>query len=552
VLLQNSATGDRAIWVVSAGSIVNAVSLGNVPTDWHIAGAGDFNADTFEDIVWENLSTGSRAIWLMNGAAQVLAAVDLGVVPAEWRIGGAMDLDDDGRDDLIWQRSTDGARAAWLMNGGSVLQSFALGTLDPAWRMVAANDLTNDGLDDIVLENGTTGSRVIWAMSGGSPSFAVGLGVIGTEWSLGGSGDIDADGEDDLLWNNTSTGARAAWLLNGAAVVLSAPTLTVESTLWSMMAVLIPTTASPVSSVTVTPESETLKQNLFGPTFGWTRQLVWDVVAADGVDESVTFTAENPAVVSVSGTGLVQALTPGTTNVIVASVVDPTKFDTYAVTVVSPCTQNVLVEFGYVMPATQLCTPPDRFTYVATEPTWVALEATFTTTFQPCTPFFIPFAYVEGMLETSRAFLRSCLAPQVAYAFVGAGTKRMGFSKGASSNAHTFIFANITTVGALPVCSTFASDYGVTFSVELTAGCVQHRALLATRVGQLDVSASSATIAVTVDLIVNGVVVQTATSAGPGQPAAVSRANVLSDVCDVVVKPAVGGDTGTVTVVISS
>jgi FG-GAP repeat len=39
-----------------------------LPLTWHIAGAGDFNRDGKADLVWENTTTGQRAIWfLKNG-----------------------------------------------------------------------------------------------------------------------------------------------------------------------------------------------------------------------------------------------------------------------------------------------------------------------------------------------------------------------------------------------------------------------------------------------------------------------------------------------------
>jgi hypothetical protein len=40
-----------------------AVTLPTVPTAWHIAASGDFNADAQPDLVWENTSTGERSIW---------------------------------------------------------------------------------------------------------------------------------------------------------------------------------------------------------------------------------------------------------------------------------------------------------------------------------------------------------------------------------------------------------------------------------------------------------------------------------------------------------
>lgn len=108
VLLENQSSGERVIWVVSNGAIVNSGSLGFMPVSWRMVGTGDYNADGLEDIVWDNTGPGgdgSRAIWLMNGGGGVIAAVPLGIVPIEWHIAGGGDFDNDGKDDILLENN---------------------------------------------------------------------------------------------------------------------------------------------------------------------------------------------------------------------------------------------------------------------------------------------------------------------------------------------------------------------------------------------------------------------------------------------------------------
>lgn len=143
ILLENQASGERVIWEVSNGAIVNSGSLGTMPTSWRIVGTGDYNADGFEDILWDKTGAGgdgSRTIWLLDGNGRVLAAVSLGITPIEWHIAGGGDFDGDGKDDVLLENTVTGVRAIWLMNGGQVTRVVVLGTLFD-WHMIAATDL---------------------------------------------------------------------------------------------------------------------------------------------------------------------------------------------------------------------------------------------------------------------------------------------------------------------------------------------------------------------------------------------------------------------------
>jgi hypothetical protein len=68
MLWQNTSTGDRSIWLMNGTSWDGGyVPLPQVPTEWSIAGSGDFNTDGNTDIVWQNTVTGDRSIWFMSG-----------------------------------------------------------------------------------------------------------------------------------------------------------------------------------------------------------------------------------------------------------------------------------------------------------------------------------------------------------------------------------------------------------------------------------------------------------------------------------------------------
>ncbi|MDP1860152.1 MAG: Ig-like domain-containing protein, partial [Gemmatimonadaceae bacterium] len=108
------------------------------------------------------------------------------------------------------------------------------------------------------------------------------------------------------------------------------------------------------TTITVSPTSETLRASGH-PSFGWRRQLSWVVIGVPGVSQAVRLTSRNPTVATVSASGLVNAARAGRTQIVVTSVVDPTKEAIYDVTVLDGCTQTVEVPLGYGMADTVMC-----------------------------------------------------------------------------------------------------------------------------------------------------------------------------------------------------
>jgi len=82
---ENTANGSRAIWILKNGVFQSGISLGVVSTQWHIAGAADFNGDGQADLVWENTTTGQRAIWLMKNRVHS-SSISLPTVQPQWHI----------------------------------------------------------------------------------------------------------------------------------------------------------------------------------------------------------------------------------------------------------------------------------------------------------------------------------------------------------------------------------------------------------------------------------------------------------------------------------
>jgi hypothetical protein len=62
-----------------------SITLPSVPPQWHIAGAADFLGTAQAGLVWENTTTGARAVWILNSGVYA-DSFYLPTVSSDWKI----------------------------------------------------------------------------------------------------------------------------------------------------------------------------------------------------------------------------------------------------------------------------------------------------------------------------------------------------------------------------------------------------------------------------------------------------------------------------------
>jgi kumamolisin len=213
IVVENTLTGQRGYWALNNGQYSYGVFLPTEPTQWHIAGVGDFLGNGQSDLVWENLATGECGIWILNNGVYAYT-IPLPTVSTEWQIVGAADFLGTGQADLVWENTATGERGIWILHNGVYAYTIALPTVPTQWHIAGAADFLGTGQAGLVWENMVTGQRGIWILNNGAYAYSINLPTVPVQWQIGGAADFLGTGQAGLAWENTSTGQCALWILN--------------------------------------------------------------------------------------------------------------------------------------------------------------------------------------------------------------------------------------------------------------------------------------------------------------------------------------------------
>ena len=213
--------GNVAIW--DNGQPAGEHRAGSVPSNWHIAGIGDFDGNGHGDILWQT-DNGSVAIW-DNG--QPAGEHSVGSAPSNWHIAGTGDFDGNGHGDVLWYNNN-GSVAIWdngQATGGHVVAN--AGAVSDSWHIAGTGDFDGNGHGDVLWYN-DNGSVAIWDNGQATGGHVVAnAGAVSSSWHIAGTGDFDGNGRSDVLWydDNSSVAIWDNGQPGGGHVVANAGTV---------------------------------------------------------------------------------------------------------------------------------------------------------------------------------------------------------------------------------------------------------------------------------------------------------------------------------------
>ncbi|URD62073.1 FG-GAP-like repeat-containing protein [Sphingomonas sp. KRR8] len=188
-----------------------------VDPSWTVAAAGDFNGDGRADVVLRNVN-GLLTEWLGKADGTFFSndAIATYSIPTDWKVAGSGDFNGDARADLLL-RNDNGTITEWLgqADGSFRWNSAATYALGTDWKVAGIGDINGDGHDDLVLHNAGAGLIVDWLGQGTGTFFsnhAATTYALPSGWQVANVGDFNGDGQSDLLLRNSSTGTVTEWL----------------------------------------------------------------------------------------------------------------------------------------------------------------------------------------------------------------------------------------------------------------------------------------------------------------------------------------------------
>jgi hypothetical protein len=118
LVLRNFKTNEFLIRKLVNGVMTNSISYPNVPIDYQIKGCADVDGDDFDDIIWQQASTGLAFAWKMQLHNRVGEYMIDTVSPSSgYELYQFARFDNNKTQDLFWVNRNIGTIVVWQMNG---------------------------------------------------------------------------------------------------------------------------------------------------------------------------------------------------------------------------------------------------------------------------------------------------------------------------------------------------------------------------------------------------------------------------------------------------
>jgi hypothetical protein len=223
-IMRDASNGDYEIYGIGSNSILTATGLGQIGTEWQVAGLGDFSGSDTSDMLARNSNTGAFEVYDISNNA-IVSAAPMGQVGLEWLVAGFGDFSGNANEsDMLMRNSNTGAFEIYDISNNTINFAAPMGQVGLEWQVAGFGDFSgNANESDMLMRNSNTGAFEVYDISSNQLTSAAPMGQVGLEWSVVGFGDFSGNAnETDMLMRNSNTGAFEIYDVSHNAIASAA------------------------------------------------------------------------------------------------------------------------------------------------------------------------------------------------------------------------------------------------------------------------------------------------------------------------------------------
>src|SRR5246500_4112612 len=227
MLLRNVTTGGFEVYDVSNNNITNTGFMGAVGLDWQVMGFGNFSSRGENDMILRNVNTGGVEVYDISNN-RITRAAFMGTVGLNWQFSGAGNFSGRGESDMLLRNTSTGGLEVYDIANNQIINAAFIGTVGPEWQFSGVGNFSSvPGETDLLLRNVNTGGFEIYDITNNQLTGAAFIGTVGLDWQFAGIAPIHAAGASDLVLRNASTGAFEVYDIANNQLTGAAPLGTV-------------------------------------------------------------------------------------------------------------------------------------------------------------------------------------------------------------------------------------------------------------------------------------------------------------------------------------
>jgi hypothetical protein len=224
MILRDGNNGAFEVYDISNNNVTNAASMGTVGLEWTVAGFGGFSNHAGEtDMMLRDVNTGGFEVYDISNN-QITNAAFMGAVGAEWKVAGFGNFSSLGEADMILRNMNTGGFEVYDISNNMITNAAFMGTVGLEWQASGfGNFSSNPGETDMLLRNSNTGGLEVYDISNNQITGAAFLGAVGLEWQFVGVAPVHSPGASDLVLRNVNTGAFEVYDIANNQITGAAP-----------------------------------------------------------------------------------------------------------------------------------------------------------------------------------------------------------------------------------------------------------------------------------------------------------------------------------------